>query len=70
MSIAGVASFGTSSSSPTARTTQLFQIVNNLSHQMGAHAVRVGVDVLYNDSVITYPRSARRLCVLLVRKLS
>ena len=59
VSIAGVASFGTSSSSPTARTNQLFQIVNNLSHQMGSHAIRLGVDVLYNDSVITYPRSAR-----------
>ena len=59
VSIAGVASFGTSSGSPTARTNQLFQVVNNLSHHIGAHALRGGVDVLYNDSVITYPRSAR-----------
>jgi hypothetical protein len=59
VSIAGVASFGTSSGSPTARTNQLFQVVNNLSHQAGAHAFRSGVDVLYNNSVITYPRSAR-----------
>jgi hypothetical protein len=59
VSIAGVASFGTSSSSPTARTNQLFQVVNNLSHQAGAHSFRTGVDVLYNDSVITYPRAAR-----------
>jgi hypothetical protein len=59
VSIAGVASFGTSSSSPTARTNQLFQVVNNLSHQVGAHSFRTGVDVLYNDSVISYPRSAR-----------
>ena len=62
VSIAGVASFGTSFSSPTTRTTQLFQIVNNLSHQMGAHAVRVGVDVLYNDSVILH--RARRAGVM------
>jgi hypothetical protein len=35
------------------------QVVNNLSHQAGAHAIRLGVDVLYNDDLITYPRSVR-----------
>ncbi len=59
VSIAGVASFGTSSGSPTRRINELFQVVNNLSHQAGAHAFRVGVDFLYNDDRITYPRSAR-----------
>ncbi len=59
VSIAGVASFGTSSGSPTRRVNRLYQVVNNLSHQSGAHAVRVGVDFLYNDDQITYPRSAR-----------
>ena len=59
VSIAGVAAFGTSSSSPTARLNKMYQIVNNLSHQRGAHALRAGVDFLYNDDVITYPRSAR-----------
>jgi hypothetical protein len=59
VSIAGVASFGTSSGSPTHRVNRLYQVVNNLSHQAGAHALRVGVDVLYNDDHITYPRSAR-----------
>jgi outer membrane receptor protein involved in Fe transport len=57
--IAGVASFGTSSGSPTRRVNSLYQIVNNLSHQSGAHAFRVGLDVLYNDDRITYPRSVR-----------
>ena len=57
MSIAGVAIFGTSSSSPTARVNKLYQVVNNLSHQAGAHALRVGVDFLYNDDTITYPGS-------------
>ena len=37
----------------------MYQVVNNLSHQAGAHAFRVGVDVLYNDDEVTYPRSAR-----------
>jgi hypothetical protein len=59
VSIAGVASFGTSSSSPTARVNRMYQVVNNLSHQAGAHAFRVGVDVLYNDDRITFPRSVR-----------
>ena len=37
----------------------MFQIVDNLSHQAGAHAMRAGVDFLYNDDTITYPRSIR-----------
>ena len=35
VSIAGVASFGTSSSSPTRRVNKLYQVVNNVSHQAG-----------------------------------
>lgn len=59
VSIAGVAAFGTAAGSPTARHNTMFQIVNNLSHQAGAHALRAGVDFLYNDDAITYPRSNR-----------
>ena len=59
VSIAGVASFGTSSGSPTGRLNKMYQVVNNLSHQAGAHALRAGVDFLYNDDKITYPRSVR-----------
>ena len=59
VSIAGVASFGTSSGSPTRRVNTLYQVVDNLSHQSGAHALRVGIDILYNDDTITYPRSIR-----------
>ena len=59
VSIAGVATFGTSSSSPTGRLNTTYQVVNNLSHQRGAHALRAGVDFLYNDGVITFPRSTR-----------
>ena len=59
VSISGVASFGTSSGSPTGRVNRLYEIVNNLSHQAGAHALRVGTDFLYNSSRITYPRSIR-----------
>jgi hypothetical protein len=59
VSIAGIATFGTSSSSPTGRANRTFQIVNNLSHQAGAHAFRAGADFLYNDDVITFPRTIR-----------
>jgi hypothetical protein len=59
VSIAGVASFGTSSNSPTRRLNRMYQVVNNLSHQAGAHAVRVGLDFLFNDDRITFPRSVR-----------
>ena len=37
----------------------MYQVVNNLSHQTGTHAVRAGVDFIYNDDTITYPRSVR-----------
>jgi len=59
VSIAGVASFGTLSGSPVRRQNTLYQIVDNLSHQAGAHALRAGVDVLYNDDTIAFPRSIR-----------
>jgi len=59
VSIAGVATFGTLSGSPTRRQNGLYQVVDNLSHQAGAHALRAGVDFVFNDDTITYPRSAR-----------
>jgi hypothetical protein len=59
VAIAGVASFGTQSGSPRARLNRMFQIVDNLSRQAGAHALRTGVDIVYNADTITYPRSSR-----------
>lgn len=59
VSIAGVASFGTFSNSPTLRTNKMFQVVDNLSHQQGAHALRAGVDVLYNGDTIANPGAIR-----------
>jgi hypothetical protein len=59
VSIAGVASFGTLSGSPTGRVNNLYEVVDNLSHQAGAHALRAGVGFLFNDTKITYPRSYR-----------
>jgi hypothetical protein len=59
VAILGVASFGTASGSPTARVNRMYQVVNNFSLAAGAHSFRAGVDFLYNDDDITYPRSAR-----------
>ena len=59
VSIAGIASFGTSSGNPAGRRNTLYQVVNNLSHQSGSHALRLGVDFLYNDDRIMYPRAFR-----------
>lgn len=59
VTIAGVSSFGTLSGAPTRRINRMYQVVNNLSHQAGAHAVRVGADFLYNDDRITFPRAIR-----------
>lgn len=57
VSISGVATFGTLSGSPTGRRNKLYEVADNLSHQAGAHAVRAGIDFLYNDLTIAYPRS-------------
>ena len=59
VTISGVATFGTLSASPTGRQNTMYEVVDNLSHQAGAHALRAGVDILYNDDTITYPRSNR-----------
>jgi hypothetical protein len=59
VSITGVASFGTLSGSPTRRVNKMYELVDNLSHQVGPHSLRAGVDFLYNDDTITFPRSNR-----------
>ena len=59
VSISGVASFGTLSGSPTGRVNNLFEVVDNISRQFGAHTVKAGVDFLYNGDTITFPRTIR-----------
>ena len=61
VSIAGVATFGTLSSSPQGRYNRMVQIVDNLSQQRGAHALRAGLDVLHDDDRIVFPRAVRGL---------
>ena len=59
VNIAGVATFGRFGSSPTGRLNNLYEIVDNISHQAGAHAVRAGFNFLYNDTAITFHRSIK-----------
>ena len=53
--IAGVANFGTATSSPTGRDTDVFQAVDTLTMQHGSHLLKTGVDLLYNRINITFP---------------
>ena len=55
VSISGVANFGTATSSPLARDINLFEAVDNVSTQRGAHSPKAGVDFLYNRVNIVFP---------------
>lgn len=59
VNIAGAASFGTFPSSPQGRLNTMLQVVNTVAQQRGAHALRAGVDLVYNDGTITFPRAVR-----------
>jgi outer membrane receptor protein involved in Fe transport len=59
VTISGVATFGTFSSSPTRRENTMVQVADNLSHRAGSHALRAGVDVLFNEDTITFLRAFR-----------
>jgi len=59
VNISGVAAFGRLSGSPTGRFNRLYEIVDNLAIQSGAHAVRLGLDFLYNSTDIAFPRANR-----------
>ena len=55
VSIAGVANFGTATSSPTGRDTDVIQAIDTVTMQHGSHLVKSGVDLLYNRINITFP---------------
>jgi hypothetical protein len=55
VNISGVASFGTATFSPLARSIDLYEAVNNISIQRGAHSLKGGVDFLYNRVNIFFP---------------
>ena len=57
VNISGVANFGASTTSPTARDIDLFEMANNYSIQQRKHFFKTGVDVLYNRVNIVFPGS-------------
>src|ERR1044071_730404 len=55
VNISGVASFGTATFSPLARAIDLYELVDNISLQRGAHSLKAGADFLYNRVDIFFP---------------
>jgi hypothetical protein len=55
VSIAGVANFGTSTSSPTRRDLTVAEVSDTLSHQRGRHLLKFGADALLNRVTIDFP---------------
>ena len=57
VSIAGVANFGASTTSPTGRDDDLYELSETLSVERGAHLFKAGADFLYNRLRIVFPGS-------------
>ena len=55
ISISGVANLGTATSSPVARDINLLEAIDNVATQRGPHALKAGVDFLYNRVNISFP---------------
>ncbi len=55
INIFGVANLGASTSSPTGRDIDLYEIADSITTQRGAHSLKFGADFLYNRVDITFP---------------
>jgi len=55
VTISGIASFGTATSSPTVRDIDLYEGVQNVTWLHGNHSVKGGVDLLQNRVAIGFP---------------
>jgi hypothetical protein len=55
VTISGIASFGTATSSPTARGIDLLELVQNGTWLYGGHSLKAGVDALRNRVEIGFP---------------
>jgi hypothetical protein len=55
VNIAGAATFGTATFSPTARRLDVYEAVDTLTLQRGTHLFKTGIDVLYNRVTIDFP---------------
>jgi hypothetical protein len=61
VNINGVASFGTSTTSPTARTLDLFELSDSYTSQRGAHLLKAGGSWLYERLNIDFPGALQGL---------
>jgi hypothetical protein len=59
INISGVASLGMFTSSPTGRDIDLYEFVDNVTVERGAHSFKFGADFLYNRVNITFPGATR-----------
>jgi len=59
VTISGVANFGMATVSPLARTIDLFEAIDNISTQRGAHSLKAGVGILYNRVDIVFPGASQ-----------
>jgi hypothetical protein len=59
VNISGVASFGTSSVSPTARDADTFEIAESLTRSRGSHSLKAGADFLHNRVDVKFPGATR-----------
>lgn len=55
VTISGIASFGTATSSPTARDIDLLELVQNGTWLFGGHSLKAGIDLLRNRVAIGFP---------------
>ena len=55
VNISGSANFGVATSSPTARDIDLYQLTNVTTTQRGPHALKGGVDLIWNRVDIAFP---------------
>jgi len=55
VNVAGVASWGTATFSPTGRDLDVLEIADTLSAQRGDHLIKGGADLLYNRLDIAFP---------------
>jgi carboxypeptidase family protein/TonB-dependent receptor-like protein len=55
VTLSGIASFGTATSSPTARDIDLLELAQNVTWLRDSHSLKAGVDLLRNRVVIEFP---------------
>ncbi|MBO0859331.1 MAG: TonB-dependent receptor [Chloracidobacterium sp.] len=59
INISGVANLGMSTSSPTGRAIDLYELVDNVTVERGAHSFKFGADFLYNRLNIAFPGATK-----------